>query len=208
MGAGRTEIMRAIFGIDDYSSGTIYVHGKKAIIKSPEDAINLGIGMLTEDRLRLGAIYALSIIANTTLACFKRICNKIGYFRQSKEMKVFNEESHALSIKYSSPFDKIGQLSGGNQQKVLVGRWLLTRPKILILDEPTRGIDIGAKMEIYALINNMTKKGIAVILVSSELPEILAMSDRVMVVRDGEIVFECPGKGADQTTLVRHAFGV
>jgi ABC-type sugar transport system ATPase subunit len=142
------------------------------------------------------------------LACFKRICNKIGYFNRSKEIEVFNEESHALSIKYSSPFDQIGQLSGGNQQKVLVAKWLLTRPKILILDEPTRGIDIGTKMEIYSLINSMAKKGIAVILVSSELPEILAMSDRVIVIREGKIVFECLGKDANQTTLIKQAFGV
>jgi ABC-type sugar transport system ATPase subunit len=207
MGAGRTEIMRAIFGIDRYSSGSIYIDGKEVKIKSPEESIRLGMGMLTEDRLRLGAIYTMSIIANTTIASFRRICGKIGFFRQAKEISVFKEESNTLSIKYSSPFDLIGQLSGGNQQKVLVGRWLLTRPKILILDEPTRGIDIGTKMEIYSLINGMAKKGIAIILVSSELPEILAMSDRVMVVRGGRIVFECPVEQTDQVVLVSHAFG-
>jgi ABC-type sugar transport system ATPase subunit len=208
MGAGRTEIMRALFGIDKYSSGSVYLNGKQVIINSPEDAIKMGIGMLTEDRLRLGAIYTMSIMANTTLASFRRICNRIGFFKKSKEAKVFGEESNSLSIKYSSPYDPIGQLSGGNQQKVLVGRWLLTRPKILILDEPTRGIDIGAKMEIYTLINEMAKKGIAIILVSSELPEILAMSDRIMVMRNGKITFECLSKETDQVTLVSHAFGI
>jgi ABC-type sugar transport system ATPase subunit len=208
MGAGRTEIMRAIFGIDKYTSGEIYINKKKVVIKSPGEAIKLGMGMLTEDRLRLGAIYTMSIIANTTLASFKRICNKFGFFRQTDEIRLFSEESDSLSIKYSSPYDPIGQLSGGNQQKVLVGRWLLTKPQILILDEPTRGIDIGAKMEIYSLINDLTQKGIAVILVSSELPEILAMSDRIIVIRNGNIVFECSGKEADQVTLVTHAFGL
>ncbi|WP_066687964.1 sugar ABC transporter ATP-binding protein [Christensenella intestinihominis] len=208
MGAGRTEIMRSIFGIDRYTSGKVFVNGREVDIKSPVDAIKLGVGMLTEDRLRLGVIYALSVVANTTIASFKRVCNRLGMFNKKRELKVFGEESDTLSIKYSSPHDLIGQLSGGNQQKVMVGRWLLTNPKILILDEPTRGIDVGAKQEIYALIDKMASAGIAVILVSSELPEILAMSDRVLVIRNGKIVFECDGKEADQVTLVSNAFGI
>jgi len=208
MGAGRTEIMRAIFGIDEYTSGNIYVNGEKATIKTPNAAIKIGIGMLTEDRLRLGVIHSLSVIANTTISVFRRVCNRFGVFRKANELNVFQEESNTLSIKYSSPYELIGQLSGGNQQKVMIGRWLLIRPKVLILDEPTRGIDIGAKMEIYSVIDGLAKAGMAIILVSSELPEILAMSDQVRVVRDGKIVFECPGAEADQVTLVSHAFGV
>ena len=208
MGAGRTEIMRALFGIDHHLSGNIFVQGGKASIKKPGDAIRLGIGMLTEDRLRLGVIYTMSVVANTTIASFRRVCNKLRFFKKKTELEIFLREAQSLSMKYSSPHELIGQMSGGNQQKVMVGRWLLTQPGILILDEPTRGIDIGTKMEIYSLIDHLVKSGMAVILVSSELPEILAMSDRVLVVRNGRIVFDCVGKEADQVTLVSHAFGV
>ncbi len=207
MGSGRTEIMRAIFGIDNYTSGEVLIDGKPVRIKSPRIAVKHGIGMITEDRLRLGVIYTLPVIANATLAAFKKICNRLALFAKKKELAIFKGIASTLSVKYASPDDLIGQLSGGNQQKVLVGRWLLTDPRILILDEPTRGIDVGAKMEIHAVIDRLAQEGMAILLVSSELPEILATTDRVIVVNKGRVAFERNTKETDEVTLVSYAFG-
>lgn len=208
MGAGRTEIMRAIFGLDDYAWGEIMIDGKKVEIRNPSQAVENNIGMLTEDRLRLGVIYTMSIMGNATLATFRKLCNRLGMFTARREKEKFLSKSGSLRIKYASENNLIGSLSGGNQQKVLLERWMLTDPRILIVDEPTRGIDVGAKQEIYELIDEMAKQGMAVVLVSSELPEVLAMSDRIIVVRGGRQVYECSHDEADQITLVSHAFGV
>jgi ABC-type sugar transport system ATPase subunit len=162
--------------------------------------------MVTEDRLRLGSIYALTIMANVTIANFFRIC-RLNFFRKTKELDLFEKSRIALDIKCSSPRQLISQLSGGNQQKAIIARWLLTNPQILILDEPTRGIDVGSKAEIHRLIGNLAKQGMAIILISSEMPEIIGMSDRILVVRGGEIVYECDREHVDQETLITHAFG-
>ncbi len=207
IGSGRSEIMRTVFGLDKLTSGEIVINGKTVKITAPSDAIKYGIGMLTEDRLRTGCIYQLSVMANTTLAYFTRLCNKLGLYRKSSEKKAFNEISSAISVKYSSPKERIAQLSGGNQQKVLLLRWLLTKPKVLIIDEPTRGIDVGSKSDIHLLISKLAQQGVAIILVSSELPEILGMSDRIAVVREGSIVHVCDRADATQELLMEYAFG-
>lgn len=207
MGAGRSEIMRAIFGIDKKDEGHIFIEGKEVKINIPSDAVRNGLAMVTEDRLRQGVIHVFSIRQNTTIANFFRICNKFGFFNVRNEQKIFEDISNELSVKYDSPDSLIGSLSGGNQQKVIIGRWMLTNPKVLLLDEPTRGIDVGSKAEIYKMIDDLTKRGIAVIMISSELPEIFALSDRILVVKDGEIVYECDSADATQESLMQYAFG-
>lgn len=207
LGAGRSEIARAIFGIDKHSKGRIFINGKEASIKSPYDAIREGIGMVTEDRLRLGSIYALSVKHNLTLANLFRI-GKGLFVNGPLEDRLFNDFSKNLSIKYARSRDLISSLSGGNQQKVIVGRWLMTDPKVLILDEPTRGIDVGAKYEIYKLINDLAEKGLAILFISSEMPEILSMCDRTFVVRHGRLVHECAREDMTQEILAQHAFGL
>ena len=149
----------------------------------------------------------MSVMGNATISVFHRICNRLGFFTPKKEAKPFGEIAGSLSIKYDSPYAPITQLSGGNQQKVIIGRWLLTKPKVIFLDEPTRGIDVGSKAEIYKLIDELAASGIAVVMVSSELPEILSLCDRIEVVRGGQIVFECDGEAATQELLMQHAFG-
>lgn len=207
MGAGRSEILRAIFGVDPKSSGTILLEGKPIRIRIPKDAVEHGIGMVTEDRLRLGVIRPLSVMQNTTLANFRKLCGRVfGLFTKKKEFEVFSTIADELTVKYDSSDSLIGQLSGGNQQKVIIGRWLLTQPKVLFLDEPTRGIDVGAKSEIYKLIDKLAAQGMAIVMVSSELPELLSLCDRIAVVSQGKIVFECPREKATQELLMSHAF--
>lgn len=208
VGAGRTEIMRALFGADPKDSGQVFMEGKEIKIHSPKDAILNGISMLTEDRMRTGSIYALSVKQNTTIANFREYCSKgIGVINSTKEKEAFEEQRKNLEVKCASEKQLISELSGGNQQKVLVGRWLLTLPKVLIIDEPTRGIDVGSKSEIHRTISKLACEGMAVIMISSELPEILGMSDRILVVRHGEIVYECNREDATQELLITHAFG-
>lgn len=208
VGAGRSEIMRAVFGIDPHTGGEVLIDGKAVSIRDTKEAVNCGIGMITEDRLRMGAIHCLSVLANTTISYFDKICNKLGFYRPAKENEAFQSIANKVSIKYSSLKEPISQLSGGNQQKVIISRWLLTNPKVLILDEPTRGIDVGSKSEIHRLISTLAQNGMAIILISSEMPEILGMCDRICVVRGGQIVHECMRENATQEILIQHAFGV
>lgn len=207
MGAGRSEILRAIFGIDKLTSGKILIDGKEVTIRQPKDAVNCGIGMVTEDRLRQGVIRTMSVMQNATLAVFDRLCNLLTYNSPHREAKAFGEKANELSVKYSSPAALIGELSGGNQQKIIIERWLLTNSKVLFLDEPTRGIDIGAKSEIYALIDRLAKEGLAIVMVSSEMPELLSLCDRIMVIREGRNVHEVPRTEATQENLMNYAFG-
>lgn len=205
MGAGRTEILRAIYGIDQ-SSGEIKVGGKLIKNRTPAQAVRNRFGMVTEDRLRMGAIYSLSIMGNTTLSAFRSICNRFRFYRKNNEKAKFMETAGELSIKYGKPEDLITSLSGGNQQKCVFGRATMFHPNILLLDEPTRGIDVGAKNEIYQLIDQLSRQGMTIVMVSSELPELLSLCDRIGVVRDGEIVFECTQAEATQELLMSHAF--
>lgn len=190
MGAGRSELLLAIFGAwqGEYSS-TIKVHGNPVIIRSPADAIHNGIGFVTEDRKRFGLILDQTIVDNMTLAGLKKISGQFVTHR-AREAIAAGGPMKSLRIKANSPMTVAGTLSGGNQQKVVLGKWLLTNPRILFLDEPTRGIDVGAKQEIYIEINRLAKEGMAIVLVSSELPEVLGLSDRVIVLHEGRITGE------------------
>ena len=184
MGAGRTEIMQAIFGNLPYDSGKIEIDGKEVQIKSPIQAMKNGIGFITEDRKVEGLMLEESIEKNISLANLP-IISKNHVIDRKKERELVTKGIEELRIRCFGPFHECNNLSGGNQQKVVFAKWVYTDPKILILDEPTRGVDIGAKKEIYNIINDLAAKGVAIIMVSSELPEVLGMSDRVMVVREG-----------------------
>jgi ABC-type sugar transport system ATPase subunit len=206
VGAGRTEIMRTIFGIDPLDSGEIFVMGRKVHIRSPKDAIELGIGMVTEDR-RSGIIPILPVRQNITLASLKVFCNALGFILMKKENKAAQEKADQLAIKAASLKQVIASLSGGNQQKAIVAKWLLTNPQVLILDEPTRGIDVGSKSEIHRLVSRLAGQGLAVIMISSEMPEILGISDRIIAVRNGALAGEFHRGAVTQEELARCLFG-
>ncbi|AUD05719.1 sugar ABC transporter ATP-binding protein [Spirosoma pollinicola] len=204
MGAGRTEIARAIFGLDRLTSGEIYLNGQKTDIQSPHDAIRQGIGYVSEDRKAFGFIPRLSVRHNITLSSLPQHVR--GGFIQPKSESATTESMMAdLRIKASSQQQQVTFLSGGNQQKVIIGKVLLSNPDLVILDEPTRGIDVGAKAEIYKLINQLTAKGIAVIMISSELPEILGMSDRVLVLSKGKQTAMLSRADATQEMIMHYA---
>lgn len=187
MGAGRTELLMAIFGAwQGKYSRMIEIDGTATTINSPSDAISKGLGFVTEDRQRYGLILEQTILDNMTLAALRSLSGKFMTNR-TRESIAAKGPMHSLRIKTDSPLTVTGTLSGGNRQKVVLGKWLLTNPKILFLDEPTRGIDVGAKQEIYAEINKLAKEGMAIVLVSSELPEILGLSDRVIVLHKGKM---------------------
>jgi len=187
VGAGRTEIMRAIFGIDHIKSGEIYLEGKRIHPKSPMDAIELGIALVPEDRKEQGILPNISVKGNISITVLKKHLNKFGIIDERFENKIADSDIQKFRIKTPDSDKLISQLSGGNQQKVILARWLEINPKVLILDEPTKGIDVGAKSEFYRIICECANNGISVIVISSELPEIIGLSDRIMVVRDGGI---------------------
>lgn len=186
MGAGRSEIMNAIFGIDRYDSGEIILEGKSLKIKSPKDAINNKIAMVSEDRKLYGLVLCRSIKENVSLPNLDTQY-KAPFINEKKEKDMVKEYEQSLAIKCADINVNVGTLSGGNQQKVVLAKWLLSDPKVLILDEPTRGIDVGAKFEIYKIMVELAKRGIAIIMISSELPEVMGMSDRILVVSNGKV---------------------
>lgn len=206
MGAGRTEIMRAIFGLDSVDSGEIWLNGKKVMIKSPEQAVKLGIGFITEDRKDEGLILDFSIKDNIILPTLFSFAPK-GIIQEKSETDFVNMLIKRLTVKTESPDIAVGKLSGGNQQKVVIAKWVGISPKVLILDEPTRGVDVGAKREIYQLMNELTDRGVAIIMVSSELPEVLGMSDRILVVHEGKINGELTKEEATQEKIMTLATG-
>lgn len=208
MGAGRTEIMRAIFGIDKLSGGEIYMEGQRVDLSSPKKAVRHGLGMITEDRLRMGILANLSVKFNTSIAYLYNHCRFLGFLKMKQEREDAARMMQDLGTKVAGMEQRIADLSGGNQQKVIVGRWLMTKPKILIMDEPTRGIDVGAKSEIYRLMDDLVHQGMSIIMVSSELYEVMGMADRILVVRGGSIVAEYGRDEAKQETLMKAAFGV
>lgn len=190
MGAGRTELLMSVFGAwNGKYSRRVIVEGSEVDIDSPTAAINAGIGFVTEDRKRYGLILEQTILDNMTLAGLKRISGAFVTHRTREAIAVEGPMT-SLHVKANSPMTIAGTLSGGNQQKVVLGKWLLTNPKVLFLDEPTRGIDVGAKQEIYTEINKLAKQGLAIVLVSSELPEVLGLSDRVIVLHEGKFMGE------------------
>jgi ribose transport system ATP-binding protein len=186
VGAGRTELVRAIFGADPIDGGEIYVNGKRAAIRSPQGAVRSGIGLLTEDRKQQGLCLQLSVRENITLSVLDRL-TRGQMTNLRREAALARRFIDGLAIKASSQDQLALNLSGGTQQKVVLSKWLATEPKVLIFDEPTRGIDVGAKVEIYNMINQLAKQGVAILMVSSELPEILGMSDRIMVIGGGRV---------------------
>ncbi|OON94584.1 MAG: D-xylose ABC transporter ATP-binding protein [Candidatus Epulonipiscium fishelsonii] len=187
MGAGRTEIMQAIFGMLSINSGKIYIEDKKVDINNPLQAKRLGIGFITEDRKIEGLLLDYSIRENISLTNLETISSKYGIINSTKEKELANQSSDNFKIRSAGIEQRTDGLSGGNQQKVVFAKWVASNPRILILDEPTRGVDIGAKKEIYSIMNELTKMGVAIILVSSELPEIIGMSDRVVVIHEGKL---------------------
>lgn len=204
MGAGRTEVARAIFGADRYDSGEIYVNGKKVNIKTPEDAVKCGIGYLSEDRKRYGLMLLKSVAENTAIASMERYV-KSGLIDDRKLKEEAAEYNGKLRTKTPSMDQLLKNLSGGNQQKVIIARWLIRDCDILIFDEPTRGIDVGAKSEIYTLMNELSKQGKSIIMISSELVEILRMSDRVMVMCEGRKTGELDISEANQENIMQLA---
>lgn len=204
MGAGRTEIARAIFGADKFDSGKIFVNGKQVYIKSPVDAIKNGIGYLSEDRKRYGLALGLSVSENMMMGNY----NKFAHFLmvQKKDInKTAKEEVKSLNIKTPSINQLVKNLSGGNQQKVVIANWLIKECKILIFDEPTRGIDVGARSEIYSLMERLVSMGKSIIMISSDLVEVLRMSDRILIMSEGKKTGELDIKGATQDDIMRYA---
>lgn len=206
MGAGRTEIMRAIFGVDPHESGKLYFEGKEIHIKNPRDAIRQGFGFITENRKTEGLILDFSIERNIALPSEERLAQS-HVINDKKEFDFSSELSKRLGVKAQDINLPASTLSGGNQQKVVIAKWVGMHPKLLILDEPTRGIDIGAKKDIYDLMNELTAKGVSIIMVSSELPEVIGMSDRILVIHEGRAAGIVEHKDATQTRIMTLATG-
>ena len=202
MGAGRTETTRAIFGADEKESGEIYVDGKEVFINCPMDAIKNGVVLAPEDRKKDGLCTKLSIRHNLALPNLDLVCNKLGVVLTEKENALCDKAVSDLKIKTPNVEIDAGNLSGGNQQKVVVGKWLARNSRVVIFDEPTRGIDVGAKVEIYNLMNELKKQGIAVMFVSSEMPEVMGIADRIIVMCDGRITGEVMAKETTQNEIL------
>lgn len=207
MGAGRTEVMRAIFGLDEFDSGSIEISGIPTPIKNVAKSINNKLVMLSEDRRRYGIIPVRSIKENTTLSSLKKIFYN-GYLHSKEEKSTVSEMHLKMRVKAPSLDTAIEALSGGNQQKVVLAKWLLSNPEVLILDEPTRGIDVGAKFEIYKLMTELAREGKAQIMVSSELPELMGMCDRIYVMAEGKIMGELQKNEFSQENIMRYATGM
>jgi len=203
MGAGRTEIARAIFGADRIDSGSIMIDGQPVVIRSPKDAIRYGIGLVPEDRKQQAIFRSMAVRENLTIAALKHLSRALGFVRFSEERRLMEEFRDALNIRMSSAEQRIANLSGGNQQKVIIARWMALKPKVLIVDEPTRGIDIAAKAEVHMLLDQMAQQGIGILMISSELPEILGMSDRIIILCAGRITGEVMRADATEERLMQ-----
>jgi len=208
VGAGRTEVIEAIFGIRHVTSGEILIDGKPVRITNSRDAIRNGMALLTEDRRTDGIFPMLNILSNMTASNIKKYINRFGFLKNKSMLEDGFRFIEALSIKTPGLLQKMENLSGGNQQKVLVARWLLTEPEILFLDEPTRGIDVGAKAEIHKIITALAGQGKSIIMVSSELPEVMGMSDRIMIMHEGKMTGIIENtKELTQAEIMRYATG-
>jgi len=205
VGSGRTEIARAIFGADP-STGEMHIAGRAHRPRSPADAIRQGVALVTEDRKGQGLFLKLNVRLNTTISGLRKL-SRLGIIQFARELVVVKRMIKDLSIKTPGPDFMVVNMSGGNQQKVVLARWLSVGTRILILDEPTRGIDVGSKSEIYQIMDNLTKQGVAILMISSELPEVLGMSDRILVVRQGRIVKELSRAQASEETIMQYAVG-
>lgn len=201
IGAGRTELAKVIFGELPRDAGRVSIDGRPVVIRQPQDAVGFGIGYAPEDRKREGLVLMRSVVENTSLAILRRL-SRFRFVRRRLERKIAGQYVDRLRIRTPSLDQEVGKLSGGNQQKVVLARWLAAKPKVLILDEPTRGIDVGAKAEIYQLIDDLANEGLGIMLISSELPEILGLSDRIYVMQNGRISGELPGEGATEEQVL------
>ncbi len=206
MGAGRSEVMEVLFGFRKKNEGTIKLHGKQLVIKHPNDAVKAGIGFITEDRKAKGLVLQSSIRENIALPNLKTI-SKVGIIRKSQEIAFIDHLMNRLQVRMTGKEQEVKSLSGGNQQKVVIAKWLGIKPKLLILDEPTRGVDVGAKKEIYHIMNELTELGVAIIMVSSELPEVLGISDRIMVLHEGRTIGIFNRNDVDQEIIMTAATG-
>jgi L-arabinose transport system ATP-binding protein len=201
VGAGRTELAKVVFGELPRDRGTVQVDGKPTSIHHPNEAVRAGIGLAPEDRKREGLVMMRSVLENASLAILRRL-SRFHFMRRRLERQNASEYVTRLHVRTPSLDQEVGKLSGGNQQKVVLARWLAAKPKVLILDEPTRGIDVGAKAEIYRLVDDLANQGLGVMFISSELPEILGLSDRIYVMQNGRIAGELPGPGATEEAVL------
>jgi rhamnose transport system ATP-binding protein len=207
VGARRTDIGLALFGIAPADGGSVEVDGRPVTIASPKDAQALGIAYVSEDRRKFGIAMTESVASNITLATLERYARRLGLVDRAAELRDALAFKDRLDIKTADMTTPVGNLSGGNQQKVMLAKWLNAAPRILIVDEPTRGIDIGAKAEVHAILRDLAGQGVAIIIISSDLPEVLSLADRVVVVREGRIVGEFPGETATEEAVMRVAVG-
>ena len=205
MGAGRTEVARAIFGADPSESGEIWIQGEQISIRRTSDAVKYGIGYLSEDRKRYGLLVETDVKKNIAIASYNKYRSKTGFMNDSKIRQNAEYYTEALKIKTPNVDQTVKNLSGGNQQKVVIGKWLTRDCQILIFDEPTRGIDVGAKTEIYRLLEDLAAQGKSIIMISSELPEVLRMSHRIMVMCEGKITGELSSAEATQENIMKFA---
>ena len=203
-GAGRTEVLRAIHGADPIDEGSVEVFGQPVTIRSPRAAIALGIGLLTEDRKADGLLLNQALATNVTVARMADVAPR-GVISKRRERSIVRGHVERLAIRTPGPFVRVRNLSGGNQQKVILAKWLHARCRILLIDEPTRGVDVGAKREIYALLRELTERGVGIVIVSSELPEVLGLSDRILVMREGRVTAELARDEATEERIMRHA---
>ncbi|WP_413736559.1 ribose ABC transporter ATP-binding protein RbsA [Sodalis sp. RH21] len=207
MGAGRTELMKTLYGAAKRTGGAVMLDGRAVVARTPQDGLANGIVYISEDRKRDGLVLGMSVKENMTLTALRYFSHQAGWLKHADEQQAVGDFIRLFNIKTPSMEQPIGLLSGGNQQKVAIARGLMTRPKVLILDEPTRGVDVGAKKEIYQLINQFKQEGLSIILISSEMPEVLGMSDRVMVMHEGRLSGTFPIEQATQEVLMAAAVG-
>jgi len=204
LGSGRSELLRAIFGADPVDGGYISIDGQKVSPGNPRAAVQAGMGLLTEDRKRLGLLLELSIRENASLAHLDEI-SRFWMVDKKRERNIVDQYLGGLKLRAGSWEQPVSSLSGGNQQKVLLARWLATKAKVLMFDEPTKGVDVGAKAEIYKVIGDLAAEGLGVVVVSSYLPEVLGLADRVLVMREGTVAGELPAEGATEEDVLRIA---
>ena len=207
VGSRRTDVALALFGIEPADSGTITFDGRTVTIRSPQQAVKLGIAYVTEDRRQLGLTMPMSITTNISLPMLHQYTNRLGLVQRQEERKTAETFRERLTIRTPSVRNAANTLSGGNQQKVVLSKWLNTRPRLLILDEPTRGIDVGAKAEVHQIIDELAQQGLGIIMISSDLPEVLAMSDRIVVMREGRQMAVLPRSEATQERVMTAAMG-
>jgi len=207
VGAGRTEVARAIFGVDPLDAGRIWIDGRSFKPRSPRAALRRGLAYLPEDRLHQGLVQPMSIVQNATMAVLPEL-TPLGVLRPRRELALTRRFMEQLRIRATSPTQVVRSLSGGNQQKVVLSKWLAAEPRILILDEPTHGVDVGTKADVHRSISHLATQGLTILLISSELPEILGMSDRILVMREGRLVGELDRADATQERVIATAAGL